>query len=177
MAWWLTAVFLLLIAPVRAGVRVRWDEKGLRGAVGLMVWGLREQADFTLARSAAGQLRLAAAFHGKSLPLPQRKNRAGLGMKLLGLLLKSNGKNAILGRLVRVTTLRAFLRLGGQDAAALALTAGTLRAVGGALPLLRFQCVPVLGGKTALQAVCIAESRLGILLAAWLMWKRRENQS
>ena len=177
MAWWLTAVFLLLIAPVRAGVRVQWDENGLRCAAGLMVWGLRQQADFSLARNAAGQLHLTAAFHGKRLPLPQRKNRAGLGVKLLGLLLKANGKNAALGRLVRVNTLRAFLRLGGQDAAALALTAGTLRAVGGALPLLRFQCVPVLGGKTALRAVCIAESRLGILLAAWIIWKRGQDQS
>ena len=75
MAWFGLALFLLFIAPLRAGVRVQWDENGLRGAVGLMIWGLREQADFTLALSAAGQLRLAAAFHGKSLPLPKRKSR------------------------------------------------------------------------------------------------------
>ena len=175
MFWWLTAVFLLLIAPVRAGVRVQWDENGLRGAAGLMVWGLREQADFSLARGAAGRLQLTAAFHGKSLPLPQRKSRAGLGMKLLGLLLKSNGKNAALRGAVRVNTLNVALRLGGGDAAALALTAGTLRAVGSALPFLRFRCVPALGGKTAFRAVCIAESRLGILLVAWLMWKRGQG--
>ena len=177
MAWLGLFLFLLLIAPVRAGVRLIWDEKGPRGAAGLMVWGLREQVDFSLERNAADNLRLTAAFHGKNLALPQRKNRAGLGIKLLGLLLKSNGKDAALGRLVRVNTLNVALRLGGGDAAALALGAGALRAVGRALPFPRFRCVPVLGGKTALHAVCIAESRLGILLVAWLIWKRGESQS
>ena len=173
MAWFWLALFLLFIAPVRAGVRVQWDENGLRGAVGLMVWGLREQADFSLGRGASGQLRLTAIFHGKNLPLPQGKSRSGLGLKLLGLLLKSNGKGAALRGAVRVNALSVALRLGGGDAAALALAAGTLRAVASALPILRFRCVPALGGKTALRAVCIAEARLGILLAAWIIWKRR----
>ena len=173
MAWWLTALFLLLISPVRAGVRVQWDENGLRGAAGLMIWGLREQVDFSAVRNGAGVLRLTAAYRGKNLPLPPRRKGDGARLlKLLGLLLKSNGKNASLHRLVRVDTLRLGLRLGGEDAAALALGAGALRALGGALPYLRFQCVPALGGKTALRAVCIAEARLGILVVAWLMWKR-----
>lgn len=177
MIWFILVLFILLISPVRAGMRVQWDEMGPRGAVGLMIWGLRGKADFSLTRGAAGSLRLTAAFHGKNLPLPQRKNRAELGVKLLGLLLKSNGKNADLKKLVRVNTLNVTLRLGGGDAAALALGAGTLRALGSALPFLRFRCMPVLGGKTALRAVCIAESRLGILLMAWLMWKRDQDQS
>ena len=58
MAWLGLFLFLLLIAPVRAGVRLIWDEKGPRGAAGLMVWGLREQVDFSLERNAAGNLRL-----------------------------------------------------------------------------------------------------------------------
>ena len=92
--------------------------------------------------------------------------------KLLSLLLKSNGQEAALRKLVKVNTFIIALRLGGGDAAALALGAGALRALGGALPSLRFQCVPCLNGKTALRAVCIAEARLGILLVAWLLWKR-----
>ena len=172
MAWLGLALFLLLIAPVRAEARLVWDENGLRGAAGLMIWGLREQVDFSLNRSAAGALRLNAAFHGKSLTLPQGKNRAELGVKLLGLLLKSNGQEAALRKLVKVNTLDIALRLGGGDAAGLALGAGALRAVGGALPFLRLQCVPCLNGKTALRAVCIAEARLGILVAAGLLWKR-----
>ena len=175
MAWLGLALFLLIIAPVRAGVRVQWDENGLRGSVGLMFWGLREQADFTLNRSAAGTLRLNAAFHGKNMTLPQGKNRAELGVKLLGLLLRSNGQEGALRKLVKVNTLNIALRLGGGDAAALALGAGALRAVGGALPFLRFHCMPVLGGKTALRAVCIAEARLGILLVAWMIWKKKLN--
>ena len=172
MAWVGLGLFLLFIAPVRAGIRVQWDENGQRGAAGVMVWGIQEQADFSLTRSAAGALRLTAAFRGKSLPLPRMKNRPALGMKLLGLLLKSNGKEAALRKLVRVNTLSVALRLGGADAAALALSAGALRAISGAMPFLRFQCVPSLNGKTALRAVCIAEARLGILLVAWLLWKR-----
>ncbi len=175
MVWLGLFLFLLFIAPVRAGVRLIWDEKSLRGAVGLMVWGLREQADFSFGSGASGSLRLRLAFHGKNLRLPRRKSREGLGIKLLGLLLKSNGEDASLRKLVRVNTLSVALRLGGGDAAALALGAGALRAVGGALPFLRFRCVPVLDGKTALRALCIAESRLGILLVAWLMWKRGQK--
>ena len=173
-AWLGLMLFLLFIAPVRAGVKAQWDERGFKGAAGLMIWGLREQVDFSAVRNAAGVLRLTAAFRGKNLPLPPwKKGGAARLLKLLGLLLKSNGKNASLQRLVRVDTLRAVLRLGGEDAAVLALAAGALRAAGGALPFLRFQCVPSLGGKTALQAVCIAEARLGILLVAWLMWKKQ----
>ncbi len=166
------ALFLLFIAPVKAGARLILDEKGLRGAVGLMIWGLREQMDFSAGRDAAGALRLTAAFRGKKLPLPERKGDAGRILRLLGLLIKSNGKEAALRKLVRVDTLSVALRLGGGDAAALALGAGALRAVGNALPFLRFQCVPALNGKTALRAACIAETRLGILVVALCLWKK-----
>ena len=172
MAWLGLALFLLLIAPMRAGVRMQWDESGFRGAVGLMIWGLRDQVDVSGARNRAGQLRLTAAFRGKNLPLPKPKGGAGKMLKLVGLLLKSNGDGAALRKLVRVNTLRIALRLGARDAAALALCTGALRAVGGALPFLRFRCLPVLDGKTALHAVCIAEARLGTLLLAWIKWKR-----
>ncbi len=175
MIWLGLALFLLFIAPVRVGVRIAWDENGLRGAVGLMVWGLREQADFSTGRSASGALRLTASFRGKNLRLPESKGNGKKMLQLLGLLLKSNGKDAALRRLVKVRTLRVALRLGGGDAAALALGTGALRAAGGALPFLRFQCVPVLGGKTALRAVCIAESRLGILLVAGLLLKKAKQ--
>ena len=173
MAWVGLALFILLISPVRAGVRVQWDEGGLRGAVGLMIWGLREQVDFSTGRSDSGALRLAASFRGKSLPLPESRGNGKKILQLLGLLLKSNGKNADLRKLVRVNTLNVALRLGGGDAAALALGAGALRAAGNALPFLRFQCMPTLGGKTALRAVCIAEARLGILVVAWRLWKKQ----
>ncbi len=66
MAWLGIFLFLLFIAPVRTGVRLNWDENGLQGAVGLMVWGLREQADFSAGRDTAGTLRLTAAFRGKN---------------------------------------------------------------------------------------------------------------
>ena len=176
MIWWGLALFLLLIAPVKAGVRLQWDENGLRGAVGLMVWGWREQADFSAGRNPAGRWALTAAYRGKNLPLPAEKGNAGTILKLVGLLLKSNGDGAALRKLVRVDTLDVALRLGGQDAAALALGAGFLRAVGGALPFLRFQCLPALGGKSGLRAVCIAEARLGILLAAALIWKKSKER-
>ena len=133
-----------------------------------MIWGLRDQVDFTAARNAAGVMRLTAAFRGKNLPLPVRKGGAGRALRVLGLLLRSNGKDAALRRAVRVDTLAVSLRLGLQDAAALALAAGFLRAAGGTVPGLRFRCRPALGGKSGLQAVCIAETRLGILWAAAL---------
>ncbi len=176
-AWLGLALFLLFISPVRAGVRVRWDETGLRGAAGLMIWGLRDQVDFAAERNAAGVPRLTAAFRGKDLPLPEGKNKGNRLIRLLGLLLRSNGQNAVFRRVVRVNTLSFTLRLGLQDAAALALAAGLLRAAGGAASGLRFRCVPALGGKSGLQAVCIAETRLGILMGAWMLWGRAKSKN
>ncbi len=175
-AWLGLALFLLFIAPVRAGVRVRLDEKGLRGAAGLMVWGLRDQVDFAAGRNGTEPLRLTAAFRGKNLPLPAGKREGGRLLRALGLALRANGREAVLRRAVRVNTLTVSLRLGLQDAAALALAAGFLRAAGGTVPGLRFRCVPALGGKSALQAACITETRLGILMGAWLLWKRAKSK-
>ena len=175
MAWIGLAFFLLLIAPVRAGVNVRLDSGGLRGAVGVMLWGVRGQVHWNLVRSAEGAVRLTAAFRNRQLPLPRRKKKAGAGMKLLGLMLKNNGKNHILRKVIRVNAFDIQARLGGDDAAALALGAGLLRSLNGLLPVLRLRCVPVLGGRTEIALRCIAEARLGILLIAWLLARKREE--
>ena len=37
-AWLGLMLFLLFIAPVRAGVKAQWDERGFKGAAGLMIW-------------------------------------------------------------------------------------------------------------------------------------------
>ena len=175
MGWISILLFLLLAAPVKAGARLQWEAGRLQGAVGVMVWGVRKQLTLRSTRGPDGKLLLSAAFQEKDVPLPPRMRRTGRGVKLLGLMLRSNGSDAALRRLVRVDTCELFLRLGGQDAAALALSAGFLRAAASLLPFLRFCCVPVLGGKTAVRAACIAEARLGILLAA-LLWIKREER-
>ena len=172
MAWIGTALFLLFITPVRAGIWVEWDGNRLRGAVGVTVWGIRGQAALTGRRGDGGRLRIMAALGGRSVSLPSPHGKSGGAKKLLGLLRHRDAWTP-LRRAVQVTRLEAAVRLGGGDAAALALLTGLLRAVGGLLPGLRLRCVPVLGGKSGLRAVCIAEARLGILCTAWLMAKRK----
>lgn len=174
MAWIMMAFFVLFIAPVSVGTILRWEDGTLRGAVGVMLWGARAQISIRLNRNEEGKLLLTAAFRDKKFSLPRRKRKAGAGFKLLGLLLKSDGKNSVLRKAVRVKTLEVFLRLGGQDAAALALRTGFFRGLNVLLPILRLRCVPVLGGHTAVNARCIAEARLGILLTAWFFEQKKE---
>lgn len=174
MAWIGLAFFLLLIAPVRAGAVLRLDGGGSRGAVGMMLWGIRGQIHLSLGRSAEGALRLTATFRNRQFPLPRRKKKAGAGFKLLGLMLKNNGKNRFLRRGIRVNALDIRVRLGGEDAAALALGAGLLRSLNGLSPVLRLRCDPALAAHTEITLRCIAESRLGILLIAWFLGRKRE---
>lgn len=177
MAWIMMAFFVLLITPVSVGIVFRWESDAPRGTVGVMVWGLRVQASILLGRNAEGKLLLTAAFRDKKLPLPHRKERKGKGIKMLSLMLKSDRKTNILRKAVRVNALDVSVRLGGQDAAALALGTGFFRSLNPLLPFLRLRCVPALGEKTALYARCIAEARLGILLTAWILVFGRKKEA
>ncbi len=175
MAWIVLAFFLLLIAPVRAGVILRQGAGEFKGAAGVMIWGVRAQIRFSLGRNGEGALRLAVSAGNSQLSLPRRKRKAGTGIRLLGLMLKSNGKKSALRRAVRVEAMDVRVRLGGGDAAALALGTGLLRSLNGLLPALRVRCVPGLGARTEIAVRCIAEARLGILLTAWLLARKGEK--
>ncbi len=177
MAWAGIFLFLMLIAPVRVGARLRWEGELPRLAVGAMVWGARLQIDLKPVRSEGGRLRLAAQAGGKRIALPKRKKKAAQGLKALWLLLRANGAGARLRRMVKVRALEGTLRLGGQDAAALALTAGFLRSAAAALPFAHVRVDPALGGRSAVYARCIAETRLGILMAAGLLWYAQRRKA
>lgn len=170
MAWLGIAVYLILTAPVRAGAILHWADGLPRFTVGVMVWGLRAKTELRLSRNEEGRLLLAAAFRDRPIPLPRRSPGGTRALKILGLMLKSGGRGAALRGLVKVRALEATVRVGGQNAAAMAVAVGLLRIVAAVLPVVRLRVLPALGAKSGVHARCITETRLGILVAAVLLW-------
>ncbi|MBQ7655337.1 MAG: hypothetical protein IJS41_02400 [Clostridia bacterium] len=173
MRWILLGLFLLLIAPVRIGAALRWEHNKPALTVGVMVWGVRFQTVIEARRDTAGTLLLNAAVGGKTLTLRPGGENAGKGIKALGLLLKSNSDRAAFRKLIQLQALDAYLQIGGQNAAFIALITGFLQALNPLLPRARIICRPSFNGDTKAYIRCIAGARLGILLAAWLRLRRR----
>ena len=169
MTWGLLLLFVLLTAPVRLGIKIQWEKGVLHGTLGGMVWGIRARIPFAVSRSPAGQLALCAFFRGRRLALPAQKIDAKGVVRRLLVMRKGGKSGKKLLKLVRLQALSVDLRAGGLDAGRLALTVGLLRLASGFIPSLRFRCAPVLGGAWGLRGGCIAETRLGILLAAALI--------
>ena len=159
----LLILFLLLLAPVKAGAVLFADREGVRGKIGVMVWGVRLQAEVRLCPGGS-EIR----FRGK--PLPPLRRRKGTGPVFRG-----QGWG-LLKRGVRVLRAEAACEIGFQDAAAAALLTGLVRAVSGFVPVLKLTARP--GPRFALAAKCIAESRLGILWAAYALrlWGRGRKE-
>ena len=177
MRWILLGLFLLLIAPIQVGAALRWSGNMPSLMVGVMIWGIRAQTEIHAQRDEAGALLLTAAVGKRSLTLHPVRRNAGNGLKTLALLVKSNTKRAALKKLVRVRTLDVFLQIGGENAAFIALATGFLQALSPLAPKAKIVCRPSFHGDTKAYLRCIAEARLGILLAAWLRWRRTQQAS
>ncbi len=177
MRWILLGLFLLLIAPIQVGAALRWSGYMPSLTVGVMVWGIRAQTEIRASRDAAGTLLLTAAVGKRSLTLRPGGKNAGNGLKALGLLLKSNGESAMLKKAVQVRTLDGSLQIGGENAAFIALATGFLQALSPLAPKAKIVCRPSFHDNTKAYLRCIAEARLGILLAAWLRWRRTQQAS
>lgn len=172
MRWILLGLFLLLIAPVQVGAALRWTGHIPCLTVGVMIWGVRAQMEIRARRNKAGMLLLTATMGKRNLTLRPGGKNAGNGLKALGLLLKSNGDKAMLKKAVQVRVLDAYLQIGGENAAFIAILTGFLQALNPLLPQANIVCRPSFHGSTKAYIRCIAEARLGILLAAWLRWRR-----
>ena len=172
MRWILLGLFLILITPVQVGAALRWTGHIPCLTVGVMIWGVRAQMEIHARRDTAGTLLLTATMGKRSLTLHPGGKNAGNGLKALGLMLKSNGDKAMLKKAVQVRALDAYLQIGGENAAFIAILTGFLQALNPLLPQANIVCRPSFHGSTKAYIRCIAEARLGILLAAWLRWRR-----
>ena len=163
LAVFLIFLYLLLITPVRFGAAAAWHG-GVRaeGAAAVLIWGVRVQAGFRVFRDETGKLRLFSDFRGRRHaagdPLPN-------ALTLLKTLKRANISSTLLKKGVRLRALSAEAEVGGMDAAAVALCTGLLRALDALLPGVRIQARPVFQGSGGLRARCIAEARLGTLMA------------
>ena len=177
MRWILLGIFLLAIAPIRAGAVLRLERKQPSLTLGVMIWGIRFQTLIEARRDAAGALLLTANLGKRALPLRPASGNAGKEIKALGLLLKSNADRAALRKMIQVQALDVYVQIGGQNAAFTALAAGILRALNPLLPTARIACRPSFHGETKALVRCIAGARLGILCLAWLRWRGRQRDS
>lgn len=162
----LLLVFLIVIAPIRAGLLLCVDGGPIRGRVGLMIWGIRLQAGFFLRQG-----RWVLTVFGKELSLP---SRGGKRLSLLPLLLEKRKRFPRRGIVLRRAVIWADVAL--ENAAAGALLTGWMRFLSGALPGWRVLPRFCPGGRSALRVCCIAESRLGILWAEYARLKRKKKE-
>lgn len=163
MAWALIAVYLLLASPIQAeaAVRLQFGKKGKAEArLGLLVWGIRLSARLELYRDETNR------------PFA----RLVSGKKETAILLKSKGAGAwkkpgaqyALKRLLSLFSFSADIQIGGADAARTALLSGLLAAAGAAVPRVRLRCRPRYNGESGVFLLCIAQARLGTIIAVCL---------
>lgn len=167
MAWLLIILYTLAVSPVGIGFIFRWENGTARAAAGIMIFGIRASVRAQVKRDGEGKARLILLAGGRVIPVRREKGkRTGFEKIVRALFAKKGGTG--LKRVLRRRTLEAKVQLGGENAAALALVAGFLRAVNGMAPGVMIRCRPVFGGETNVCVRCIAQARLGILLAAFL---------
>ena len=162
----LLIVDLALITPVKLGGAVSMGSGPPEGAVGVMIWGWKRVAHIRVRRR-DGAPRLCAEVGGRTVIL--RRSRKGWSGQAARMVLRGLTDRKRNGRVLRLVTLDGFIQIGGQDAAATALLTGGLRAALACFPSARVRCFPAFGGQTVLRLRCIAQARLGTILAAGLM--------
>ena len=162
----LLLVYLALITPVKLGAGVSVGSGPPEGLVGVMIWGWKRVAHIRVRRQ-DGIPRLCAEVRGHTVAL--RRSRKGWSGQAARTLLRglTDGKRG--GRGLRLVTLDGFIQIGGMDAAVTALLTGGLRAALALIPSARVRCEPAFGGQTVLRLRCIAQARLGRIVAAGLM--------
>lgn len=157
------ALFALLISPVKIGAWACAGREGIRVRIGILIWGLRLQGDI-LFRQGKTEL----WFRGRQVPIPRRKKgRPSAAAILRHLFFPDRPLSRSLG--VRVSRAEIRADIGSRDAAAAALLTGLLRAASRIIPGVHIDARPRMEGRWAVQALCIAESRLGILCVAYAL--------
>lgn len=170
MAWVLTALYLLFVSPVRAGLLLEIAAQKAEGRIGVTVWGVRRMASFRLCRNEANQPEI--------LVLSEKSGKNG-NREITVPLRSGNpefwkggwsrpGVRAALGRLVSLFSVTAEIRIGGGNAARTAVLSGLLSMLGAYLPHVRIRCAPQYNGHTKARLSCIGQARLGILIAVCL---------
>lgn len=180
-------LFIVLIAPVKLGIRLRWQgQMKAELALGVMVWGIRlnrklywpEQRD--VARMAARTVRGNDVSSNLQQKVEQTENDSmaestGIGwiLRLIRTMATSDHARAYFRRTSVLERLDIYFRAGCRDAAFCALLDAAAVTLMGMLrqrfPHAVFQCRAALNVHCALQGTCIVRLRMGNLLASAAM--------
>ena len=166
----LVFLYLLLITPIRAGVVLGKERAFPRGAVGVMVWGIRYTVHFVGRRDETGKFYIKTTLPGKR----REKERpfAAPSPKIFHFLKGIRASRwawQMIKKGVHIQKGELHWILGGENAAAQALISGCLQAFFAFSRRFSLHLYPVFQGKSAFRFRCIVETRLGTLLAAGLL--------
>lgn len=162
-------IYLLLIAPVKAGALLFWEDRFPACALGLRLWGIPFSARFAGRRDERGNFYIETALPGRRGPGRQTLSSPSPG--LIKALDGIRGLGAALPLLKSGVRLSGRLQavLGGENAGLLCCLAGALQALFALSRRFSLDVQPLFRGRSGFRFLCIAETRLGTLLAAALL--------
>ena len=166
MAGLLLLIYLALITPVKLGAAVSVGEGPPGAAVGVMLWGWKRVLQIHVRRE-AGVPRLCAEMRGRSVRLPPAMDQGWVDKAVKAMLRALTCRQGA-RRILTLCVLDGVIRIGGEDAARVALLTGSVRAALDWLPMAEVRCVPAFGGASLVRLRCIARARLGTIWAAGL---------
>ena len=180
-------LFIILIAPVKLGIRLRW-QGGMHAeaALGVTMWGIRLQQTLhwpgtqDVKRMAGREMQKKDAAANlqqtvEQAPGEKETDKAGIGwiLRLIRTVAISDRARRYFRRTSVLEQLQIHFRAACQDAALCALLDAAAISLMGALrrryPAGIFTCRAALQGPCVLQGVCIVRLRMGNLLAAAAM--------
>ena len=170
LAGFLIFLYLLLITPLQLGFVIGKEASFPRGAVGVMMWGIRYTVHFIGRRDEAGKFYIKTTLPGKrkekDRPLSAPSPNLFHWMKCIR---ASQGAWHIVKKGVHIKSGELHWILGGENAAAQALICGAFKALFSLGRRFSLYVHPFFRGKSAFRFRCIVEARLGTLLAAGLL--------
>lgn len=162
-------IYLLLIAPVKAGALIAWEDRFPSCALGLRFWGIPYRVRLAGRRDEAGSFHIEATLPGGRGPGRQPLSSPSPGLiRALGGIRGLRGALPLLKSGVRLSG-RLQMVLGGENAGLLCCLAGALQAVFALSRRFSLDVQPLFRGRSGFRFLCITETRLGTLLAAALL--------
>lgn len=162
--------YLLLIAPVQAGIRIRYD-RSPDGLIGLRIWGIGLQVPLSLSRDENGQLHLESSLPWKKKKKKKKEKPGGLRRLFTqaAAVIRADKARKLLQWGVTLESLKGEIHLHLENAAHTALLSSLCQLLSTLPEKARIHVFPSFSGPGRLHLQCIVRFRLGTLLTACAM--------